>query len=158
MMRVSRLAVVRVRGSVDVRGEVRDTLRMLRLTRPNYCTIVDDIPSVRGMLDKVKEMVTWGTIKPEVLEKLLRRRGEIRGGGSVTDERIEEETSHDSVLGFAKAVCEGESELEDIEGLRGVFRLRPPKKGYKSTHRSFHEGGALGDRGEEINDLIQRMI
>jgi len=39
-----------------------------------------------------------------------------------------------------------------------VFRLNPPKKGYKSIKKSYKEGGALGYRGEKINNLIQRMI
>lgn len=41
-----------------------------------------------------------------------------------------------------------------------VFRLNPPKKGYgrKGIKKAFSVGGALGDRKEKINDLIQRMM
>jgi len=40
------------------------------------------------------------------------------------------------------------------------YRLHPPVGGFerKGTKKSFKEGGALGDRGEKINDLIKRMI
>ena len=43
---------------------------------------------------------------------------------------------------------------------RGFYRLHPPVGGFerKGTKRSFKEGGALGDRGEKINDLIKRMV
>lgn len=155
---MSKLAVVRVRSGVDARETVRDTLRMLNLTRPNHCVIVEDIPERKGMLRKAKEMVTWGPIGPEVLEELLRERGELTGGDSVTDDVIDEFTSYGGIGEFSEAVCNGKADLDEVEGLNKVFRLRPPKKGYESTRRSFRHGGALGDRGEEIKDLILRMV
>jgi large subunit ribosomal protein L30 len=41
-----------------------------------------------------------------------------------------------------------------------VVRLNPPKKGFgrKGIKMPFKLGGALGDRGEKINDLITRML
>jgi large subunit ribosomal protein L30 len=40
------------------------------------------------------------------------------------------------------------------------FRLNSPKKGYgrKGIKYTFTSGGALGYRGQAINDLIKRMI
>ncbi len=40
------------------------------------------------------------------------------------------------------------------------FRLNPPRKGYskKGSKLPFVVGGALGYRGDKINDLIQRMV
>ena len=110
------------------------------------------------MLQKIKEKVTWGEINPETLGKMLQERGELDGGKPVTDEVIKENTSYGSVKEFAEAVCNGDSSLGDLEGLKEVFRLHPPRKGYKSTRRSAHHGGAAGNREEAINELIQRMI
>ncbi|KXB01038.1 hypothetical protein AKJ41_02865 [candidate division MSBL1 archaeon SCGC-AAA259O05] len=155
---MTKLAVVRIRGSVDVEKEVEDTLRMLRLTRPNHSTLVDDSSPQGGMLQKAKEMVTWGPIKPEVLESLLKKRGELVSGGSVTDEVVRKSSSYETVGELSKAICEEKAELDDVNGLRKVFRLRPPKKGYSPTQRSYSHGGASGDRGEKINDLLTRMI
>ena len=41
-----------------------------------------------------------------------------------------------------------------------TFYLNPPRKGFerKGIKVSFKAGGALGYRGEKINDLIQRML
>ena len=41
-----------------------------------------------------------------------------------------------------------------------AFRLNPPSKGYgrKGIKIAFSQGGALGNRGEKINDLIKRML
>jgi len=43
---------------------------------------------------------------------------------------------------------------------RGFYRLHPPIGGFekKGTKRSFKEGGALGDRGEKIKELIKKMV
>lgn len=52
--------------------------------------------------------------------------------------------------------------LTEKRGKEGqkIFRLNPPKKGYgrKGTKKAFSVSGALGYRGEKINDLIKRMI
>ncbi len=131
---------------------------MLRLLRPNHCTLTDNEPSKRGMLQKSKEILTWGPVDYGVLENVIKKKGELEGGDPVTDEVIEEKTSYDDIGQFSRAVCDGEAELDDLEGMKKVFRLRPPKKGYRNVRRSFSQDGSLGDRGEEINDLLQRMI
>ncbi len=40
------------------------------------------------------------------------------------------------------------------------FALQPPRKGYgrKGVKMPFAKGGALGNRGEKINDLLMRMV
>lgn len=155
---MTKLAVVRVRGNAQVRKKVKDTLHMLRLTKAHYCTLADDDSSYRGMLKKVKEMVTWGPIKLGVLEKLLGEKGEFEGGEPVSDESVQEVTSFDSVGDLAEAIHENDLDLEEIEDFRNVFRLRPPRKGYGSLNRAYEHGGATGYRGEEINELLIRMI
>ena len=59
---MNRLAVIRVRGRVDVRNDIKDTLKMLNLTKSNHCVIIDDRESFLGMLQKVKDYVTYGPI------------------------------------------------------------------------------------------------
>lgn len=41
-----------------------------------------------------------------------------------------------------------------------VYRMNPPRKGYgrKGIKIAFSQGGALGNRGEKINDLVLRMV
>jgi len=38
-----------------------------------------------------------------------------------------------------------------------IFRLSPPSKGYKNI-RAHYPNGAYGYRGDNINDLIKRML
>lgn len=158
MRKVVKLAVVRVRGSINVRDEVKDTMRMLGLTRVNHCIVIDDNPSFRGMLQKTKDLLTWGEIKPEVLGRLLRKRGRLTGGKCLTDEFVKSQTTFSSIDGFAAAVDRGDVELQALPELKKVFRLHPPRKGYKATKRPFKDRGDLGYRGERINELLLRML
>lgn len=158
MRSLSKLAVIRIRGTVDIRRKVQDTLKILGLTRPNHCVLVNDDPSTRGMLQEAKDFITWGSLNPEVLEALIRKRGRLEGNAPVTDEVIDSKTRFKTIGEFAKAILEDEAELSELKGLKKAFRLRPPKKGYKSTKRPFKDGGSLGFRAEKMNELVKRMI
>ncbi|MEM2289979.1 MAG: 50S ribosomal protein L30 [Candidatus Hadarchaeales archaeon] len=149
------LAVVRLKGSVGGRKKVLDTLRMLGLTRPNHCVLVEDTPSYRGMLRVAKDFITWGEVNPATVERLLRKRGEVRGGARLTDEYVKKHSPHSSISELAVAMCRGKVQLP---GLKRVFRLHPPRKGLISLKHTFGHGGDLGYRGEAINELLLRMI
>ncbi|MBC7114750.1 MAG: large subunit ribosomal protein [Archaeoglobi archaeon] len=152
-----RLAVVRLKGTVNVPKEVEDTLRMLRLNRVNHCVIVDDNPHYRGMIQKVKDYVAWGEIDAETMELLLRRRGRLGGGRRLTDEYVRNNTKYGSIKELAEAIVRGEISIKDIRGLIPVFRLHPPRKGHRGLKKTFKEGGALGYYGKEINKLLKQM-
>ncbi|MBN1792331.1 uL30 family ribosomal protein [Candidatus Woesearchaeota archaeon] len=50
---------------------------------------------------------------------------------------------------------------KDCSGkLKKFFRLHPPRGGFekKGIKKPFNLGGALGHRGEKMNDLIQKML
>lgn len=157
MRKLAELAVIRVRGSVGIKEDIEDTIRTLGLVRVNHCVVIGDSSSYKGMLQKVKDAVTWGEVGPEALERLLRKRGRLVGDEHLSDEFVKSNAKFESIGKFAEAVCAGEAKLRDISGLKKVFRLHPPKKGHRTTKRPFRSGGALGYRGEKINELIMRM-
>lgn len=74
-----------------------------------------------------------------------------------------------SFLGMTQKVKDyitwGDVDAETIALLKkkmenGVIRLQPPRKGFgrKGIKVPFSVGGALGYRGEKINDLLKRMV
>ncbi len=130
---------------------------MLRLNRANHLVILPEDPSTLGMLRKAKDYITWGIIEPEVLALVLRNRGRLEGDRPLTDSYLKERTGHGSIDELARAICDGRASLREVPGLKPVIRLPPPRKGYEGVKRSFVEGGALGNRGERINDLLHRM-
>ena len=71
-------AVIRVRGSVNVRSDIKDTLKMLRLNRVNHCVLVPNTKPYSGMLQKVKDYVTWGEIDDETLKLLMDKKKDAK--------------------------------------------------------------------------------
>jgi large subunit ribosomal protein L30 len=114
------IAVVRIRGSIQVNTKIVDTLNMLHLDKKNSCIVFVPTPSSMGMLKKAKDYITWGEISQETLSLLTEKRK-----------------------------AKGKS-----------FHLNPPRKGFgrKGIKIPFSKSGALGYRGEKMNDLIQRML
>ncbi len=131
---------------------------MLHLTRANHCTIIPDGPGWKGQLLKVKDYVTWGEVSEETVLQLLKTRGRLSGNRPLTEAHLDEHTPYASFDELARALSAGEADLRKIEGLKPLFRLHPPRKGYEKIVRDFHTGGSLGDRGEGINTLIGRML
>jgi large subunit ribosomal protein L30 len=151
-----RIAAIRVRGRVGIRQEAEETLKMLRLTRVNYGTFLEESETTRGMLRKVKDYVTWGPVDAEDVALILSHRGELKGGEKLTDAYLKKQTRFQSIRDFAQRFVRGEAEMKEIPGLSLFFRLHPPRKGYGGIKRSFKEGGALGHR-PSMKELIYRM-
>lgn len=123
---MAKLALILIRGTINVQAPIKDTLQMLRLRKKHVCVIIEDNPTTRGMIRKVKDLITWGEVDDATINALQEKRGE-----------------------------------KDVEGkLKPFFRLSPPKRGFerKGIKIPFKLGGALGERGNEINALIQRML
>jgi large subunit ribosomal protein L30 len=130
------LAVVRVRGRVNVRSDIAETLDRLRLKRVNNCILLKPTVSYMGMLKKCINHVAYGNIDKSTLEKLLSKKVE----GVKADEVLKE--------GY------------DFNKLKEQmpFRMHPPRHGYRSTKLSFKQGGSLGNMGPDINKLLNRMV
>ncbi len=148
-----KIAVVRVRGSVGVRGILNDTMRMLGLTRVNHCSIVDE--AQLGMIQLCKDYLTWGEIDEETLSMLITKRGRKPGNKRIAPEDIEK-AGVKKIEDFVKKFMGSEAKLEAL-GLKKVFRLHPPRKGHGYV-KLHYPAGALGYRKGEINELLKRMM
>ncbi|MEM3363934.1 MAG: 50S ribosomal protein L30 [Candidatus Micrarchaeia archaeon] len=149
------LAVVRVRGRTGIRPEIKGALEVLSLTRINHCVILNETPQIRGTLNVCKDYVTWGELSSDVLAKMLEKRGRLPGNKRLTLEYLKSK-GYDGFDKLAEAILSGKVKLKDA-GLKKVLRLSPPRGGYKITKLPYPRG-ALGYRGEKINDLLRRMM
>ena len=130
------VAVVRIRGRVNVRSDITETLNRLHLKRVNNMALIYRTPSFDGMILKAANYVAYGEIDEPTLAKLLAK--------------------HAKDL-TTKDVMAGKIDAEKFKELM-PFRLHPPRHGFKSTKLSIKNGGNLGYNGEKINALITRMI
>ncbi len=152
--------VIRVRSDRGVKPKIRDTMSMLNLTRVNHAVLIPDTPAYVGMLHKAKDYVTWGEVDADTVSSLISERGRMIGDKPVTNAIIKSSSEFSTIGALSKAIASGDARTSDVEGMKPVFRLHPPRgtKGWGGIKRSFVVGGALGFRGEAITDLVGRMI
>ena len=151
-------AVIRVRGTVNVNPNIKRTMQLMRLTRTNHCVLIEENPVSKGMLQIAKDYVTWGEINKETLVTLIQKRGKLQGDKPVTDEYLKGSTPFASVEKLADALLASSFVYQDIPDVKPLFRLNPPRQGYRTVKRSVQNKGTLGYRKDAINALIQRML
>jgi len=152
------IAVVRIRGTISAPRHVRETLEMLRLTRNNCATLIDDRPSFVGMLKTAQNFITWGEPSKETVKMLISKRGKLFGNKKLSDEYAQK-VSYKSLKELSEAVFNCRIEYRKLVNVQPVFKLHPPSKGFKGKIKSgYGAGGELGYRGEKINELLKRMI
>ncbi|MGC8608253.1 MAG: 50S ribosomal protein L30 [Thermoplasmata archaeon] len=152
------LAIIRIRGDTGVKEDINRTAELLRLNRINHLVLVDDNAVTRGMLQKVKDYVTWGEIDSDTLEILLKNRCLFRGRKKLTEEELKEKTGFSSYREMSDALMEGKIKFKDIKDVVPVIRLNPPYRGYEAIKIPYNAKGSSGYRGKAINNLIRRMI
>ena len=111
---VGYIAVIRVRGEVNIRSTIKDTMRMLRVPHKFNMCIHERTPSIMGMIKKSESYVTFGEVSKELADKF---------------------------------------------GIKNTVTMHPPRGGFekKGIKVPFGVGGALGDRGDKISRLIEKM-
>jgi large subunit ribosomal protein L30 len=155
------LLAVRLLGSFGTPASIERALASIRLTRKFRAVLLEKNGSMRGVLRKVKDYVTWGEVKSDDIAVILRERGELSNGMSFTDKFVKENFGHHSVAELAHALTRGQVDLKMLwqRGVVPVFRLRPPSGGFDSSiKRPFGSQGELGYRGSEISHLLNRMV
>ena len=155
------ILAVRLMGSFGTPLHIERTLVSLRLNRKFNAVLLESSPSVLGMLRQSKDHLTWGEIKSAEIAALLKERGELLAGLPVTDKFVKEGFGEQSLEGLAEALTHGRIKLETLwqKGLKPVFRLHPPSGGFDaSIKRAYATRGELGYRGQQISNLVARMI
>jgi len=151
-------AVIRVRGTVNVKPDIKRTMQLLRLSRANHCVLLEENAVHKGMLQIAKDYTTWGEINKETLAKLLAARGKLIGDKPLTEEYLKKAAPYHSFEKLSEAIVENKVKYKDIPEVKPLFRLNPPKKGHRTVKRSFVNKGSLGYRKDKINALIERML
>jgi len=151
------LAIVRIRGRVNIRKEVEATLGMLRLHRINHCVLVPETPDYLGMIQKSKNWITWGKVDKKTIVELFKKRGMVTGGKKLDENNMKETTKYNVLETLVDDLIKGKIKFKDFPDLKPVFRLSPPRKGYRATRLPYPKGD-LGDRKEKITELLERMV
>lgn len=153
-----RIGLIRLRGKVHLRRDIKETMEHLNLDCANHCVVVDARPQYLGMIQKAKDYITWGEIDAKTFKKLLEKRAGVPKGKKIED--LLKDAGYKTVDEFSNAFMDNKAELAAIPGLAQAFRLSPPKGGFErgGIKKPITLRGALGYRGKNINKLIERMI
>jgi large subunit ribosomal protein L30 len=152
------LAVIRIRGEVKLRIDLRETLELLGLHRIHQLVLKPGNKAMESMLKKVEPYITYGEIDADTLAVLLEKRGRLPGEKHL-DNGFLKKHGNDSFQALAKKMLEKKVSLQET-GIKKVFRLHAPSKGFErqGIKKMFSVGGAAGYRGTGINELVRRMI
>jgi large subunit ribosomal protein L30 len=151
------IAIIRIRGSTGIKPSAEKTAELLNLNRINHMVIFPETESINGMLNRVKDYVTWGEIDRETLELVLKERVLLAGHKKLTEDYLKEE-GFSSIGDLAQGLLDGKVKFKDLKDVNPVIRLNPPKGGYEAIQKPFHQKGSAGYRGSKINNIIRRMI
>ncbi len=131
-------AVLRIRGKVGLSKDIEDTLKMLNLKRKFNCTLVPETDDYRGMLKKVQNYITWGSINKDTAKKILSKEG------------IED----------ASKIIEGLEEGKTLGKMdvKRTFSMSPPSGGFKKTTKKIYPKGEAGNRGENADVFFKKVV
>jgi len=150
--------IIRLRGTQNLNPKTKDTLKYMRLNRVNHAVVLPESDTTKGMLQVAKDYVTWGEVDAKTLANVIKARGRLVGDGPLTDAHVAKHTSFKSIEALAEAIIAGKTRYQDVPEVKPIFRLHPAKGGLEGIKRSVQAGGALGYRGQDINDLLGRML
>lgn len=146
------IVAVRVNGIPDVSQRFVKVMNDLRMPKKHNCMIYKDDKNTINTLKNIKDFVTYGEINKEDLTSLLKKRSNL--------ENYLGEMKYSNIEEIAEELIKNKLDIKELEskGLKLPFRLSPPSKGFSGTNKQYKQGGSLGYRGEEINNLLKRMI
>ena len=157
--------VVRIRGINKIHPRPRKVLQLLRLRQINNGVFVKLNKATIQMLRIADPYIAWGYPSMKTIRELIYKRGYAKTEGQrhpITNNTIIEEK-----LGKYNIIC-----IEDLiheiinvgkhfkqaTNFLWPFKLTNPRGGFTKKANHFVEGGDFGNREEEINKLVQKMI
>lgn len=139
------IVAIKIRSSIGVRKDVKGALNVLKLRKVYVCKLFNESETIKGLLNKVSDVVAFGEIDKETLKELIAKRGRLPGDKPAkTDEK------------FIDDLIAGKVKLED-KNMKPFFRLHPPIGGFRKSTKKRYPQGVLGEN-KKIGELIRRML
>jgi large subunit ribosomal protein L30 len=151
------LLVVNMRGTVNTPHDVKKTLENLNIETRFRATILPDEPTYRGMLQKAKDHVAWCESNPEIIKKILEKRGRLEGWKPLQLENVKG-LGFENLDKLAADLTESKVSIQKLKGVKPSFALSPPRGGFRrSTRRNYGQGGVLG-ANPDLAKVVEKML
>lgn len=157
--------VIRIRGINKLSPKQKKIMQLLRLRQLHNGAFVKLNKATWNMIRAVEPLITYGFPTRSTVQKLVY----ARGFGKVNRSRIpiNDNSVIDSQLGKNGISC-----VEDLiheiwtvgphfkaaNNFLWPFKLNSPLKGFEKKRHPYQRGGAWGNREENVNELIARML
>eukprot|EP00540_Astrosyne_radiata_P005062 CAMPEP_0116836552 /NCGR_PEP_ID=MMETSP0418-20121206/8163_1 /TAXON_ID=1158023 /ORGANISM="Astrosyne radiata, Strain 13vi08-1A" /LENGTH=258 /DNA_ID=CAMNT_0004466341 /DNA_START=33 /DNA_END=809 /DNA_ORIENTATION=- len=157
--------VVRIRGINGVSPKVRKILQLLRLRQINNAVFVRLNKATLQMLQMVGPHIAWGYPNVKTVREMIYK----RGFGKLEKNRVplNENSVVEKGLGKHDLICVEDliheiatvgPHFKEANNFLWPFQLSNAVGGFAKKLLHFTEGGQSGNREENINKLIQRML
>lgn len=148
--------VVRMRGTVNVPYWANTTLESLNLSKKFRATIVPESTEYSGMLNRIRQLVTWCRVDNETVKNLLDKKGRKTASQPLKESDLPKEYGNLDKL--AIDIANDTVVLSKLNGIKPWFALNPPRGGFKkSVKKQTTQNGILGENVLLI-DLVKKMM
>lgn len=148
--------VVRMRGTVNVPYWANTTLQSLNLSKKFRATIVPESTEYLGMLNRIRQLVTWCRVDNETVKDLLDKKGRKTASQPLRESDLPKE--YDNLDKLAIDLANDTVVLSKLNGIKPWFALNPPRGGFKkSVKKQTTQNGILGENVLLI-DLVKKMM
>merc|ERR1711908_98392 len=157
--------VVRIRGLADMHPKTRKIMNLMRLNQMNIGVFMKASKAATEMLKRVEPYISYGYPSIKSVRDLIYK----RGYGKINKNRIplNDNAVVEKGLGKYGIMCMEDliheiytvgPHFREANNFLWPFKLRPAKGGQAKKRLGFNEGGQAGNREENMNKLIQRML
>ncbi|KAL3069479.1 hypothetical protein niasHS_018204 [Heterodera schachtii] len=157
--------VVRIKGINKIHPRPRKVLQLLRLRQINNGVFVKLNKATIQMLRIADPFIAWGYPSQKIIRQLVYKRGYAKESGQripITDNAIVERN-----MGKSDVICVEDMihqiwtvgpHFKQVTNFLWPFKLSNPVGGFKKKSNHFVEGGDYGNREDQINKLLEKMI
>jgi len=157
--------VVRIKGINKIDPKKRKTLQLLRLLQINNGVFIRLTKATMEMLKIVEPFVAYGYPNQKSVRELIYKRGygkvDKQRVALTDNEMIEEQLGKYGIICMEDLIHEIYTvgpNFKQAANFLWPFKLNSPNGGFrKRKFKHFVEGGDLGNREEQINELIRQM-
>merc|ERR1711998_284358 len=157
--------VVRIRGLADMHPKTRKILNLMRLNQMNIGVFMKVSKAATEMLKRVEPYLSYGYPTVKSVRDLIYK----RGYGKINKQRIplNDNAVVEKGLGKYGIMCMEDlvheiftvgPHFREANNFLWPFKLRPAKGGQAKKRLGFNEGGQAGNREENMNKLIEKML
>ena len=157
--------VIRIRGINGIPPKPRKVLQLLRLRQINNAVFIRLNKATINMLRIAEPYIAWGYPNLKTVRELIYKRGFARINGSripiADNELIQKRLGKYGIISAEDLVHEiftVGSNFKKATSFLWYFKLNNPRGGFRKKTNHYVEGGDFGNREDQINALIRRMV